>query len=89
MTTPSKVMKKNAKNKLTLLELAQKLGSVSAACHHMNYSRSQFYEIKRRFQLKGFQGLIDRPPIPKSHPHQKSHRVVKRVLDLTRKYPTR
>jgi len=87
MTTPSKVMKKNAKNKLTLLELAQKLGSVSAACRHMNYSRSQFYEIKRRFQLEGFQGLIDRPPIPKSHPNQKSQQVVTRVLGLTREYP--
>ena len=89
MATHGKVMKKNAKNKLTLLQLAQKLGSVSAACRHMNYSRSQFYEIKRRFKLEGFQGLIDRPPIPKSHPNQKSQRVVKRVLELTRKYPAR
>jgi len=89
MTTHSKVMKKNAKNKLTLLQLAQKLGSVSAACRHMNYSRSQFYEIKRRFQLEGFQGLIDRPPIPKSHPHKKADRVVKRILELTRQYPAR
>lgn len=89
MTTHSKVMKKNAKNKLTLLQLAQKLGSVSAACRHMNYSRSQFYEIKRRFQLEGFQGLIDRPPIAKSHPNQKSQRVVDRVLALTRQYPAR
>jgi hypothetical protein len=87
MSTHSKVMEKNAKNKLTLLQLAQKLGSVSAACRHMNYSRSQFYEIKRRFQLEGFQGLIDRPPIPKSHPNQKSQQVVRRVLALTRKYP--
>jgi hypothetical protein len=84
MSTHSKVMKKNAQHKLTLLELAKKLGSVSAACRHMNYSRSQFYEIKRRFQLEGFQGLIDRPPIPKSHPHQKSQQVVDQVLEVTR-----
>jgi transposase InsO family protein len=82
-------MKKNAQNKLTLLQLAEKLGSVSAACRHMNYSRSQFYEIKRRFQLEGFQGLIDRPPIPKNHPHQKSQRVVDHVLALTRQYPAK
>ncbi len=87
MTTPSKVMTKIAKNKLTLLQLADKLGSVAAACRHMNYSRSQFYEIKRRFQLEGFQGLIDRPPIPKSHPRRKSDRVVKEVLKLTLQYP--
>jgi transposase InsO family protein len=53
----------------------------------MNYSRWQFYEIKRRFQLEGFQGLIDRPPIPKSHPNQKSPQVVTGVLELTRRYP--
>lgn len=89
MSTHSKVMKKNAEHKLTLLQLAEKLGSVSAACRHMDYSRSQFYEIKRRFQLEGFQGLIDRPPIPKSHPHQKSQRLVDQVLTLTRQYPAR
>jgi len=87
MTTPHKIMEKNAKHKLTLLELAEKLGSVTAACRHMNYSRSQFYEIKRRFQLEGFQGLIDRPPIPKSHPRRKPDRLVKQILAITRQHP--
>jgi len=87
MTTPHKVMEKNAKNKLTLLELAERLGSVSAACRQMNYSRSQFYEIKRRFQLEGFQGLIDRPPIPQSHPRRKSQPLIEKVLELSRQYP--
>ena len=87
MTTPGNVAEKNAKNKLTLLQLAEKLGSVSQACRHMNYSRSQFYEIKRRFQLEGFQGLIDRPPIPKSHPRKKSNGLVDKVLEITRQYP--
>lgn len=87
MTTPKKVTEKNAKNKLTLLELADKLGSVSAACRHLNFSRSQFYVLKRRFQEEGFQGLIDRPPIPKSHPHRKSDQVLKRVLEETAKHP--
>ncbi|MFH1733445.1 MAG: helix-turn-helix domain-containing protein [bacterium] len=87
MTTPSKVMTKITENKLTLLQLAEKLGNVAAACRHMNYSRSQFYEIKRRFQLEGFQGLIDRPPIPQSHPRRKSDRIVRQVLDETCKHP--
>jgi transposase InsO family protein len=87
MATPSKVMTKIAENKLTLLQLADKLGNVAAACRHMNYSRSQFYEIKRRFQLEGFEGLMDRPPIPQSHPRKKSLRVVNKVLELTRMHP--
>lgn len=86
MTTPHKIREKNAKNKLSLLELAQKLGSVTAACRHLNYSRSQFYEIKRRFQLEGFQGLIDRPPIPKN-PRRKPNPVVNKVLELSRQHP--
>jgi hypothetical protein len=72
MTTPHKIREKNAKHKLTLLQLADKLGCVTKACYQMNYSRSQFYDIKRRFQLEGFQGLIDRPPflrpIPAGNP---------------------
>lgn len=87
MATPSKVMTKIAENKLTLLQLAEQLGNVVAACRYMNYSRSQFYVIKRRFQLEGFEGLIDRPPIPKSNPRKKSHRVIKEVLKLTLQYP--
>lgn len=87
MTTQSKVDNKNAKNKLTLLQLAEKLGNVSRACRHMNYSRSQFYEIRRRFDLEGFQGLIDRPPVPKSHPKKKNNATIEKVLQVTSQYP--
>ena len=46
MTANEKV----AQRKLSMLELAQELRSVSEACRLMGYSRSQFYEIKRAFQ---------------------------------------
>jgi len=88
MTTPGNVDEKNAKNKYSLLQLAEKLGNISKACRYMKYSRSQFYEIKRRFELEGFEGLIDRPPIPKSHPRKKSGELVDRVFALTRRYPS-
>jgi transposase InsO family protein len=87
MTTPRKVAEKNAKNKLTLIELAERLKSVAAACRQMNYSRSQFYELKKRFDLEGFQGLIDRPPVPKSHPRRKQPEVVEQILEVTRQQP--
>jgi transposase-like protein len=59
-------VKKIAQKRLTLLQLAERIRNVSEACRHHGISRSQFYEYKRTFQERGFEGLIDRPPIPKS-----------------------
>ena len=59
--------KKLAQKRLTLLQLAEKLGNVSKACRMHKVSRSQFYEYKRSFQEYGLEGLIDRPPIAASH----------------------
>ena len=55
---------KLAQKRLTLLQLAEKLGNVSKACRMHKVSRSQFYEYKRAFQVHGLDGLIDKPPIP-------------------------
>lgn len=49
MTTPHKI----ARTKLNLLQLAKNLGNVSKACKYVGYSRQQFYEIRRNFQLYG------------------------------------
>jgi hypothetical protein len=54
---------KLAQKRLTLLQLAEKLGNVSKACRMHKVSRSQFYEYKRAFQVHGLDGLIDKPPI--------------------------
>ncbi len=43
---------KVAKQRLSVLELAEKLGSVSEACRRRGMDRSSFYEWKRRFQSK-------------------------------------
>lgn len=56
--------KKIAQGRLTLLQLAEKLRNVSEACRRRGITRSQFYEYKRAFQEKGFDGLLDQPPIP-------------------------
>lgn len=58
--------KKIAQKKMTLLQLAEQLRNVSEACRRRGVSRTQFYEYKRAFQEGGFQGLMDRPPIPKT-----------------------
>jgi transposase-like protein len=59
---------KIAKQRLSVLDLAEQLGSVSMACRCRGMDRTSFYEWKRRFQTHGLEGLKDLPPIHKSHP---------------------
>jgi ACT domain-containing protein len=60
MTAEQKI----AKNRLTLLQLAEKLRNISEACRRRGVSRSQFYEYKRAFQEHGFEGLKDPEEFP-------------------------
>ena len=60
MTTVQR--EKIARRKLSLLQLAQEMGNVSRACRLIGYSRQQFYEIRRNYQVYGAEGLIDRLP---------------------------
>ena len=85
MTTEQKV----ARRKLSLLELAKDMGSVSKACRAMGYSRQQFYEIRRNFQTYGAEGLLDRLPGPRGpHPNRVSEAIEKAVLDHSLEHPT-
>ena len=81
--------KKLARRKLSLLELASELGNVSKACRIIGYSRQQFYEIRRNYQLHGAAGLVDCLPGPKGpHPNRVSEEVEKAVLEHSLAYPT-
>jgi len=87
MTTVQK--DKIARRKLSLLQLAQELGNVSKACKIVGYSRQQFYEIRRNFQLYGAEGLIDQLPGPKGpHPNRVPDEVEKAILDHCLECPT-
>ena len=79
--------KKLAQKRLTLLQLAEKLGNVSKACQLHKVSRSQFYEYKRAFQEHGLAGLIDKPPIPGPHPNEISEETRQRIIDVSLDYP--
>jgi transposase InsO family protein len=79
--------KKIAQKRLTLLQLAEQLRNVSEACRHHGVSRSQFYEYKRAFQERGFEGLIDQPPIPKSFPNETPPELKEKVMRLSLKHP--
>jgi transposase InsO family protein len=80
---------KVARQRLSVLELAQELGSVSKACRQAGMDRTSFYEWKRRFQTHGLAGLKDLPPIPKSHPATTPEPVQERILELALQHPTR
>ena len=78
---------KIARQRLSVLQLAETLGSVSAACRQRGMTRTQFYEYKKRFQTFGFEGLKDLPPIHKTHPQTTPPEVVERLLELALKHP--
>src|SRR5918912_1926214 len=80
---------KLARQRLSVLQLAQELGSVSKACRQAGMDRTSFYEWKRRFQTHGLAGLKDLPPIPKSHPAATPEPVQERIVELALVYPTR
>lgn len=73
--------------RLNVLELAEALGNVSAACRQRGVSRTQFYEYKRRFQTHGLEGLRDLPPVHQSHPLTTPVEVEERILTLSLAHP--
>jgi len=79
--------KKIAQKRLTLLQVAEKLRNVSEACRRGNVSRSQFYEYKRAFQERGFDGLVDRPPIPKNFPNETPPDIREKVVRFSIEHP--
>jgi transposase InsO family protein len=79
--------KKIAQKRLTLLQVAERIRNVSEACRRHSISRSQFYEYKRAFQERGFDGLMDRPPIPKNFPNETPADVKEKIIALSLKHP--
>jgi transposase InsO family protein len=78
---------KLAHRRLTVLELAERLGNVAEACRRGGIDRTSFYEWKRRFQLQGLDGLKDLPPIARSHPLTTPPEVVARLEELALAHP--
>ena len=85
MTATDKV----ARRKVSLLDLAKDLDNVSRACRVMVYSRQQFYEIRRKFQTLGSEGLLDQIRGPRNpHPNRLSEELEQVVLDYCLEFPT-
>ena len=78
---------KLAHRRMTVLELAGRLGNVTEACRRGGIDRTSFYDWKRRFQLQGLDGLKDLPPIARSHPMTTAPEVVARTEELALAHP--
>ena len=78
---------KLARQRLSVLELAEALDNVSEACRRRGVSRTQFYEYKRRFQTHGIEGLKDLPPVHKSHPMSTPQEVTEKIVALSLSHP--
>ena len=81
------VSEKLAHKRLTLLQLAEKLGNISKACRMHKVSRSQFYEYKWFLQEHGHEGLVEKPPVPGSHPSQLGKKTTARIIDMSLEHP--
>ena len=73
---------KLAHRRMTVLELAERLGNVTEACRRGGIDRTSFYDWKRRFRLEGLDGLRDLPPVARSHPMTTPPEVVARIGEL-------
>ncbi len=55
-----------ARHRLSVLQLAEELGSITRACKKAGMDRTRFYEWERRFQTHGLAGLKDLPRSPRA-----------------------
>lgn len=78
---------KLAQSRLRVLKLAEDLGNIAKACRQGNMDRTSFYEWKRRYQTHGIEGLMDLPPIHKSHPMTTPVYVREAVLEISHQNP--
>jgi len=79
--------KKIAQKRLTLLQAAERIRNVSEACRRHSVSRSQFYEYKRAFQERGFDRLMDTPPVPKSFPNEIPPEIKEKFMSRSLQHP--
>jgi transposase len=76
------------KARIGLLQLAQELGNIKAACQRAGISRSHFYEIKEAYEKHGAEGLEPRERRRPKMPNQTPPELEKQILDMTAQFPT-
>ena len=73
--------------RMAVLELAKRLNNVTEACGRSGIDRTSFYVWRRRYQLRGLDGLKDLPPVAKRHPMTTRPEIVARIEELALEHP--
>ena len=74
--------------KMNLLQLAEQLQNIRKACKIMGVSRQHYYDIRKRFEQQGKDGLRDKPRPYPNMPNKASQEQEKIVLDYSMEHPT-
>lgn len=74
--------------KISILQLAQEMGNISAACKKAGIARSSFYDIRKAYEQFGRAGLEPEPRRRGRISNQTSPEDEAAVLGMTRKFPT-
>jgi hypothetical protein len=65
-----------ARQRLSVLQLPELVGNVSAACRQREMTRAQFSDHTRRFALQGLKEMKDLPPPHTRHPQTAPPEIV-------------
>ena len=82
MTTDEREIRR----KLAVLKRAEEIGSAAKAYRYFGIPRSTYFRWRKAYVEHGEQGLINKKPIPGSHPNQTPMEVVEKILYLRKKY---
>ena len=82
MTTDEKEIRR----KLAVLKRAEEVGGAAKAYRYFGIPRSTYFRWRKAYLEHGEQGLINKKPIPGSHPNQTPMEVVEKILYLRKKY---
>ena len=76
-----------ARKRLSVLRLAEQLGSVSDACRRSGMDRTSFYVWKKRFEESGLEGLKNISTAHLYHPQTTSREDEEKILELSLSHP--
>jgi hypothetical protein len=76
------------KRRLKILQLADRLGSVVEACKQNEFSRTQFYHYKKRYEELGLEGLRPISNVVKNHPQTTPDSIKQRIKILCLQNPS-
>ncbi|MBX3032587.1 MAG: IS481 family transposase [Bdellovibrionaceae bacterium] len=76
------------KRKMSIVELAAKLGNISEACRNLGVSRQHFYDIKTAIQEDGLDGLLEKSRRAPRTANRLSPEIEQKILDYSLEFPT-